>query len=177
MGKKAEISSELVLAIPRFIFLIIVLFSVVLLIKAFVKEKIEVKELESSIFFQRVLFGKGGIVWYDEASQRMHPGTIDLERFREAGNPQTQTNFLDNIFATYGEGNPILAAHLVLEMEGKPPLEAYYNKQNYFRWEPRTLSTVTGGSASVSSSKHASYVLVKDGDNLIPATLKATILS
>ena len=174
-NKKAEISGEIVLTLFRIAFLTIVLFSVVLLVKTFYVESISVKPVEATVLFERVLYGKEGVVWKDPDTQRVHPGIIDRAAFEEAS--KTNPNFLDKLFASYGENSPILAARLKLVYGEGKSLREYYHKEQYDRWEPRTLSTVTGGPASTSSFEKEAYVLVKEGDKLIPGTLFATIIA
>ncbi len=170
--KKAEISQEIAFTFVRIIFLVVILFSVVLLVKVFFLEKIDTRETEASIFFNRVLYGKEGILHYDEKIERLYPGIIDLKKFQDAGGDQ---NYLGLRFASYGD-TPLLAAQLTLKQEGNLDMVAYYNKEQFNRWEPRALSSVKAGAGSVSTFTKRAYVLVWNGEKLSPATLQAIIL-
>jgi len=170
--KTSEISGEVLLTLTRVVFLTIVLFSVVLLVKSFYTEKIDIKGTETSLFFQRLVFSPNGIIWQD-ASERWHPGVVDLRRFEQAA--AANPNFLDSQWASYTGETPIIAAKLVLTA-GNREIVAYYNRESFNRWEPRALLGVEGP-ASVYKLEKEAYVLINNGEKLEQGKLSATILS
>lgn len=174
-SKRSVISGEMIMAIPQIIFLIAVMFAFVILIKIFIITQIDVRQVDANIFINRVLLSKGAISYYDKDLNRMYPGIISLERFREIGS--LNPNMLDKEIISYGADNPILAAKMTLKREGYADLIAYYNKENFDRWEPKVLPEVKGGPGSVRAFKRQRYVLVKEGDVLLPGILDFFIVS
>jgi hypothetical protein len=174
-SKRSVISGEMIMAIPQIIFLIAVLFAFVVLIKVYIITQIDVGQVDSNIFINRILLSQGVISYYDEGLDRTYPGIISLEGFQEvsASNP----NKLDQEIISYGGDNPILAAKMTLKKEGYADIAAYYNKENFDRWEPKALPDVKGGPGSVKAFQRQRYVLIKDGDDLSPGILDFFIIT
>ncbi len=174
-NKKSVISGEMIMAIPQIIFLVAVMFAVVILIKVFIITHIDVRQVDANIFVNRILLSKGAISHYDEDIGRVYPGIISLERFQEISS--TNPTNLDEEIMRYGTDNPILAAKMTLKRNGYADIIAYYNKENFDRWEPKVLPGVKGGPGSVRAFEKQRYVLVKDGDTLFPGILDFFIIS
>jgi len=174
-NKRSVISGEMIMAIPQIIFLIAVLFAFVILIKVYIITQIDVRQVDANIFVNRILLSRGAISYYDEGLDRTYPGIISLERFQgiSASNP----NDLDEEIISYGGDNPILAAKMILKIDGHADAIAYYNKENFDRWEPKVLPGVKGGPGSIKAFQRQRYVLVKDGDVLSPGILDFFIIS
>lgn len=176
-NKRGQISEEVFLSIPRFIFLIAILFTVVLLVKIFIITTVDISNVESNIFINRLLYSKNGLSYYEESLKRMYPGVIDLNKFRELAN--NNPNSLDNIAINYGSNNPMIAARITLTSplnQNQNSLTVFYNKERFDRWEPRTLSTVKGGAGSVRSFKEQRYVIVKDGEESTSGILEFYVI-
>ena len=60
-NKKGEISGEVLMIIPKIIFLTAVLFAVVILVKVFIITTTDVREVESNILVNRLLYSKDGV--------------------------------------------------------------------------------------------------------------------
>ena len=174
-NKRSLISGEMIMVIPKIIFLIAVLFAVVILIKVFIVTHIDVRQVDANLFVNRVLLSKVAISYYDEDIGRVYPGIVSLKRFQEISS--INPNALDEEIISYGADNPILAAKMNLSREGYADIVAYYNKENFDRWEPRVLPGVKGGPGSVKSFQKQKYVLVKDGDALLPGILDFFVIS
>ena len=174
-SKKAEISSEVVLIIPKIIFIIAVIFSFVILVKILIVSNINVKGIESQILVNRILFSKDSISYFDADTERLYPGIIDLKFFETLS--KANPNVLDISTINYYKDNPIIAAKLTLKIRDKSDIVAYYNKEMFDRWEPRVLPEIKGGGGSVKAFKEKKYILVKDDLNLIPAVLEFFIIS
>jgi len=65
-NKRAEISGEVIMVIPRILFLIAILFAVIVLIKILIITTIDIREVESSILVNRLLFSKDVFSYYDD---------------------------------------------------------------------------------------------------------------
>lgn len=173
-NKKAEISGEVILVIPKILFLTAVLFAVVILVKVFIVAAIDVRQVESNVLISRLLYSRDALSYFDQDINRVYSGVIDLNKFKElsANNP----NFLDNKVISYGADNPIISAKIILKQEGKSDIIAYYNKDRYDKWVPRVLPTVRGGAGSVKSFKDTKYILVKEEEKLSPAIMEFDII-
>ena len=174
-NKRSLISGEMIMAIPQIIFLIAVLFAFVILIKIYIITQIDVRQVDVNIFINRVLMSKGALSYYDEDIDRVYPGIVSLQRFLEISS--INPNALDNEIMSYGADNPILAANMTLRREGYADILAYYNKENFDRWKPKVLPEVRGGPGSVKAFERQRYVLVKEGDVLLPGILDFFIIS
>ena len=182
-SKRGQISEEVMLFIPRIIFLIAVLFAVVLLVKIFIITTIDINQVEANVLINRILYSKGGLAYYDKNIGRLYPGIVDLNKFRElsASNP----NLLDNLVISYGFDNPIIAAKITLKNMQLPNSQEkdwnniviFYNKEKFEKWEPRILSTVKGGEGIVKSFKEQKYVIVRNGEKLMNGILEFYIIS
>ena len=174
--KKARtISGHVILWIPKFIFLIIAFLSVIFLIRLLVLVNVDATEAEARVMANRIYYSPNAISFYDSQLGRAYPGIIDFEKFKKLQTPGA--NELDSRVLTYGESNSLIAAKLELKnLETNSDEMVFYNKENYDFWEPRILSTVTGGSGSVKSYEEQRFVLLKIGENLQKGMLKIKII-
>ncbi|MBI4453245.1 hypothetical protein HY636_01235 [Candidatus Woesearchaeota archaeon] len=184
MHKRGQISEEVLLSIPRIIFIVAILFAVVILVKILIITNVDVRQIEANVLINRLLYSKDGFIYYDESIKRSFPGVVDLNKFKQlsAINP----NWLDNTAINYGLDNPIIAAKITLrsikndnlqENQNEKDITVFYNKDRFDKWEPRTLYTVRGGAGSVRAFKEQRYILAKDGEALIPKILEFYVIS
>ena len=173
-SKKAEISGEVIYFIPRIIFLAAVLFAVVILVKSFILTTIDIRPVEAGILSNRLLLQKNGISYFDAKIQRVYPGIIDLQKFREIAS--SNPNILDTEAMSY-DSNNIISARMTLKIEGQSDIVAYYNKDKFDKCEPRAITGIKGGSGSVSAFEKKLYVMAKDGKKTYPAILQLYIVS
>ena len=173
-NKRSAISGEVIWFIPQMLFLIAVLFAFVILIKSLIVVNIDVREVDSTILVHRLLLSQDGISYYDGDLGRLHPGIIDLEKFREISD-EAPPNILDNEIVSYGSDNPIIAASIALKQKGMGDIVVFYNKEKYDRWEPRV--GIKKGPGSVKSFTEKKYVLVNDNGILSPGVLNFFIIS
>lgn len=173
-NKTAQISGEVIMMIPRIIFLIAVLFAVVVLVKIFIITIIDVRDVEANVLVNRLLYSKDGFAYYDADLKRVYLGVIDLKKFEQL---TTNPNLLDNLAISYGTDNAVIAAKITLKQNLKNDVTIFYNKDRFDKWEPRVLTTVRGGASSVKAFKEQRYVLVKQEDKLFPGLLDFYIIS
>ena len=174
-NKRSEVSGEMIMMIPQLIFLIAVLFAFVILVKTLIVTHVDVRGIDASIFAERLLFSPNGISYFDGSIERVYPGIIDLEEFRQINDDPDFK--LDRILVNYGSDNPIMAAKLTLAQAGGGSIVKYYNKIWYDRWKQKVLPSVREGPASIGSFDKRRNVLIKEGDTLSPGTLSFRILS
>jgi len=141
MNRRALISFEMLMWIPRIIFLVIVLFAIIILIRSFVLEKIDVTELESEIFANRLPCSPNSISFVDEISGRVYPGIIDLNKFKTN---EIEDNLLKSIY--YGNSNRNVGAKITLKNPGKgEENQIFYNKVFYEEKKILVDSALTEG--------------------------------
>lgn len=174
-SEEDTITDHVVLWIPKLVYLLIAFLSVIFLLMMLVKINIDSSEAEGRIFINRIVYSPNAISYFDGDIIRAYPGVIDMQKFKKLQN--RDLNELDTNALTYGQGNRLIAAKLVLiNLIDNTEDAVYYNKENYDFWEPRILSTATGGSGSVKPVNEQRYILVKDGDKIYNGILKINVI-
>ena len=169
------ISDHIVLWIPKFIYLIIAFLSVIFLLRLLILNNIDASDAEARILANRIFYSPNVISYFDKDIERGYAGIIDFEKYRKLEN--IDINEMDTKTITYGQDNKLIAAKLTLDnIETNAEDTAFYNKDSYNFWEPRILSTVTGGSGSVKSIMEQRYVLIKTKDTMYKGILKMQII-
>ena len=80
-GRKGLAAHDMIMFIPKFVFLIIVMICVIFLIKIFIVNNIDVRYAESMLLVERVTNSPTGIIYFDDELMRPYPGVIDLKKF------------------------------------------------------------------------------------------------
>jgi len=169
------ISDHIVLWIPKFIYLIIAFLSVIFLLRLLILNNIDISDAEARVLTNRIFYSPNAISYFDADIERGYPGIIDFEKYSKLEN--IDINELDTKIITYGQDNKITAAKLMLKnIETGAEDAVFYNKESYNFWEPRILSTVTGGSGSVKSVVEQRYVLIRIRDKMQNGILKMHII-
>lgn len=83
-SKKAQTYETLMWAIPRFLFLIVVSLTILLLLRAFIVTNISIQPAEALLFINSALYGPGGFSYYDTEINRLYPGVVDQDNFNSA---------------------------------------------------------------------------------------------
>ena len=126
MDKKGIITFEMMMWIPRIIFLVAVMFAVVILVSSFVTEKVDVQELEANTFANRVLYSPNTISYRDEDTGRVYPGIIDLSKFKT----DAEDKLSKSIY--YGNNNRKIAAKITLKnLDNSEENLVFYNDAFY----------------------------------------------
>lgn len=127
MNKKAQESFTIVQYIPRMIFLIIVLFSVVFLVRSYILENLDVKNTQAELFINRIYYSPNGISYYDTELKRAIPGIVD---------PKLITNENLDALMNFNDANFIAGKITLFDVQSKAIASAVYNSQTYDRWKP-----------------------------------------
>ncbi len=146
MNKKAIISFNVMNFIPKIIFLVVVVLSIVFIVKSFVVTDIDIRSAEAYVLINRIIYSPYGIAYYDKSIDRVYPGIIDLANFN--------TQRLEKAIVPVEH----IAAKLSLVNQGK---RIFYNEGTYNNLY--SMLNVEGGSKEITNEL---YVLVKDGDKL-----------
>ncbi len=166
MDKKAQESFSILLIIPRMIFLIIVMFSIYFLIRAYVVSKLDVQDVQVDVFINKVLYSPNGISYYDRDLKRSIPGLI---------NPSSITDDNLNKLADYDDSSFISAKIQLIDNDSKEITSALYNGETYSRWLPVATTGVPGPGGYKQTIKSV-YVNFLDQNKIREGTLKFDVL-
>jgi len=166
LNKKAQTGHTIIKSITWFIFLIIVLLAITLLVKSHIQTTIDIKDIESELFYQELMFTRDGISYQDKLTTRTYPGIIDLSKFNK--NTLIET-------VSYGKNNYFIAANFSLMKQDRTLIESFlYNEDWFKKWKPLAKTGLLGpGGATI--LKKQNYVLVKD-TTTYPAILNVEII-
>ena len=168
MDKKA--SFDTVVNLFRLLFVVMAFFSVVLLAKITVKEKIDVFEVQSRLLTNRLVFSKD-INYFDTDISRLYIGTVDLQKFNSG---DIENNLLNSIY--YGKINSEAAAKLTLkDMESQQSHQVFYNKGLYDEKEVLLKAKLIGKGSAKRMDRNF-YVLIKDNDKIKRGILNVDVI-
>ncbi len=130
MNRKGQtISYEMMMWIPRLVYLVIVIIATSGLILGYVVTKVDVSEVESQILLHRLQFSQEGITLHDSYTGRVYPGLVDAGMLTD-----------ENLAAALDAKKNELAARFVLSgFLDKELAMAYLNKDAYENWQPIAL--------------------------------------
>jgi len=172
MNKKGDISFNTILWVPKIIFAIIVLFTIVLLIRSFIVTELDIFNAEADIFVQRILMSRNGISYIDPDLDRTYPGIIDENAFRSVD--------IDTILNTsiyYGDTNKKIAANITLIREnGEFVRSIIYNPDYFYRWKELLRAHWVRGPGGVRGKTKDIQVLIKEQDRLKNGMLKVEVI-
>ena len=164
MNKKAQVSFTILQTIPRLIFLIVVLFSVIFLVRGYVVDNLNVQDTQAEVFINRIIYSENGISYYDEELKMTTPGII---------NPKLITNQnLDNLM-DYKDDSFIAGRVILLDIKNIEIASAIYNEKTYNRWTPLIGQKGIGG---VTEFKRSIAVTFIDGVKIRQGILKFEVL-
>lgn len=156
------ISFNFMAMIPRIIFLVIMLTCCVVLIRLFLNNKFETKDVQAEVYVSGFIYSAGGVSYYDPLTGRHYPEIIDLE--------QLSASELDHAF--YFPDNRLMAARITilknLERQDPPLKTVFYNKEWYDNWEP-LLRLQLPGIGGVTEYKRTLPVIYRNGTEELKA--------
>lgn len=149
-GKKALFTFNMAYMVIRLIFLVIVLFSVIMLVGMFLKINADTFYVEADLFAQSLIYSPHGISYYNPLLYKIQPGIIDKTEFT-SGITESRIN---NHSFYYGKKNKHLAVKITLQdTEGNINDTIYYNKgegkaHGYKFWDPIAKAEIEGEGAA-----------------------------
>ncbi len=174
MNRKGQtLSYELLMWIPRFVYLVIVILATSGLILGFIVTRVNVSDVESHILLHRLQFSREGIAHYDSYTGRVYPGLVDAGRLTEK-----------NVESALGAGESEMAARFVLGgLSGKELAKAYLNEEAYANWQP--IAILVGEDSKISGTgrkfphPEARYVYSsgRSGAKRTPAFLETVVIT
>jgi hypothetical protein len=166
MNKKGQISFNGVLYVTRFIFLIVVIISFILLIRHFVVQNLNVQTIQSEVFANRVLYSQDGILYHDDELNRDVPGMIDNKKL---------TNDTLNNMMNYTDKSFIAAEINLFDINNNKLVTARYNEKTYANWVPiaKTKLEGAGGIKLIKKTQLVNYI---SEDKIYLGILEFTVL-
>jgi len=163
-NKKAQAFS-MVWWIPRIIFLVIVLSSVIFLTTMYINTEKETWKTESELFIHRLIYSPNGISYYDPLTNRVYPGIIDLKKIKNTE--------IINRSLFYGKDNKHIGANIsVYDKNDNLLAQGIYNEKVSKRIQEKGFLGVGG----IDSKQKKYYILIKNKENYIPANMKITVV-
>jgi len=141
----------------KIFFLVIVLFTLILLIRSFIVTELNVFNAESDIFIQRIMLSRDSISYYDVDIDRVYPGIIDLDKFTSATIDKVLN---DSVY--YGTENKKIAASFTLKDESDNVIKSItYNPDYFSRWKEMYEAQWMNGPGGVGAKAKRFEVLIK----------------
>jgi len=140
MNKKA-LSFDMMQWLMRLLFLVVVIFSIVMLLNAYTKKQLDVKELQAEILINRLILSPDGISKVDYISGRSIPFAVE-DLSSETSKQQMEQRLMQTI--NYNKKNFIAAKIEIFENEISP-VTFYYDKNTYENIAPRSWLEGIGG--------------------------------
>jgi hypothetical protein len=163
-NKKAQTGHTIVKSLVWFIFLIIVLFSIVLLVRTNITNTIDIKNVEAEVFYYGSL---SALSFKEDLIDRSYNGIIDLNKFNNH-------NLESKIY--YGEENYHMTAKFTLFDKSDNIIKEFiYNQDGFDKYEPLTKSTIFGPGSATKVLKEIP-IMIKDNDKYYSGLLKSIII-
>ncbi len=124
---KRALSYEIVMWIPRLVYLIIVIIASFGLIFAYTSTTLNVGDVESHILMHRLQFTQNGIVKQDVLTGRVYPGIVD--------NALLTDEKLSKLYSSDSQSVAIRFVSTDLR-EKNSEVAAYVNQESYENWQP-----------------------------------------
>ncbi|MFC1742288.1 hypothetical protein ACFL3V_07170 [Nanoarchaeota archaeon] len=161
LGKRGIMAFNFLAMVPRIIFLVVMLIACVVLISMFLNNKFDTTDIQAEVLINGLIYGGGGIGYYDPVIARMYPQIIDLA--------QLESEALD--MGLYYPDNNLITAKITVESadEQLPIKTVYYNKEWYENWEPLLKWKDLKGIGGVVDYEKRLPVMVRDEDGNLKA--------
>lgn len=184
IGKKAQAMSEtLYWVIPRILYIMVVVLSIVFIVRAFYITNISVESAESLIFINRMVNGPNALSHFDYEIERLYPGVLNTSQFSPA-NTKGVVFGVDRAIAaqfnlTLEPDEPrsfiqrvIVAAQASPAPENEGGYSLKYNKLWYEKWLPLAQLGLRGA-GGVFRLNDRRYALTADN---FRGTLNTTVI-
>lgn len=170
--KKGITTFEMLIWIPRIIFIVVIMFAIMVLIRSYVTTTIDTSEVEANIFINRLIYSRNGISYFDLEINRVYPGVVDLSKF----NSQQKEQFLEKTIY-YGIKNMEIGAKLVLkDIDKNSEFSAFYN-EDFFKEQKKLVDAgFTQGPGGVKGFVKKYNVLIREGSALSKGTLTIDVI-
>jgi len=135
-NKKGNVAFEFLMWIPRLVFLVIVMFAIMVMIRSYITTTIDISELQANVFISRILYSPTTISYFDPDIKRAYPGIIEFDKFKS----QITEKFLEKSIY-YGEKNTEVGAKFILkDLSENSELIAFYN-EDFFKEQKKLVDS------------------------------------
>ena len=173
-NKRAITTFEILMWVPRILFLVVVMFTVMILIRSYVATTIDTSELEANIFISRILYSPNSISYFDSDIGRTYQGVIDINKFKS----QTADKFLERS-VYYGDNNKEIGAKFLLRdlsSNENNEVTIYYNEDFFREQEKIAGSGFTEGPGGAKLYVKNYNIIVQKGSVLTNGVLTMSIV-
>lgn len=134
MKNKKATTFEILMWVPRIIFLVIIMFAIMILIRSYITTTIDISELEANVFINRILYSPTGISYFDSNIDRTYPGIIEFDKFKS----QITEKFLEKS-VYYGKKNTEVGAKFILkDLSEDKEITVFYN-EDFFKEQKKLV--------------------------------------
>ncbi|MBI2664773.1 hypothetical protein HYX10_05545 [Candidatus Woesearchaeota archaeon] len=165
MNKKAQtVSFEMLMWIPRIVYLILIIIATTGIIYAYIATNVSVGAVESHILLHRLQHSPEGIAEFDAETKRVYPGFVDAAKLSES-----------NLKAALNAENREFAARFVIsDLNDENKEVVYFDRQAYGVWAPvaafvgiqQAQNAETSGSGRKFAHSEARYTYISDSMQL-----------
>jgi hypothetical protein len=164
VNKKGQTGHTMVKSIVWFIFLIIVLFSIVYMVRSNITQTIDIRNVEAEVFYHGSL---SALSLNDDIIDRTYMGVIDLNNFNQ--------DYLEKKL-NYGPHNTYMTANFTLFDKDVKMIKTFiYNKDAFNKYEPLTRSYIPGTGSATKVEKEVK-VMINDNGKVYSGLLNITII-
>jgi len=125
MDKKAILTFEVMMYIPRLIFLAIMVMIIIVMVEGFKNDQVDTSQVEIEVMTQRLLFSPNAISYCDE---RCYPGIIDINLF------ENQEAFNKRMSKAFNSSDSRVAFRLKIQDGNILVRDVTYNQDAYNTW-------------------------------------------
>lgn len=144
----------------KILFTIILMTAIVFLVSAYIKVDIDTIESEANIFYNRIIFAKGGISYYDSDLDKVYPGLIDINHFTDPDLPDK----LESLISFTEKDKRRMAARIALYDAQGLVHEVFHNEKHYTYLLP--LSYQGTGPGASTRVDHVLYARIMDSKKI-----------
>lgn len=156
-NKKAEISQQVIYYIPRIIFTIFLVVSPVVIIRSFIADKIDIREAETAVFSETLLYSKNGISYYNPEIDRIYPGIIDINNLEDI-QKRMNKKLIFGKSAKIGARITYYFDEIENYPDPKKQKSIYYNEHQFNNLAPFEGLSGSGGSYINKKNLEVSYI-------------------
>jgi hypothetical protein len=170
MGKNKKATTfQILMMIPRMIFLVIVMFSIIFLINSYIVKSIQIFDAEADLFTLNTFYVVSEV---DSNIDRIQTGIINLQDFK-SGKIEKKLN--QSI--SYGDDNRKIAANITLKDGNMNEISSFiYNPDRYDGWYTKSKARWNNGPGGVQDKTNNIYVLINNGNTLEEGFLELKII-
>ncbi len=172
IGRKGFIDSTWLFLFFRFIVVCAVAIAMVILVKTYIANEIDIQEMHADLFAYNLLNAKGGLSYYDSSLDRVYPNIISVSAFQDTATLEEKLNARMD----YREHVVIAAELQLFTAEDELLGTAYYNKEWYERWIVLARVFWKGAGSTTAYAENKTVLLRYDDGTMKPGILQLIVV-